>query len=335
MQARPSRFISLLAALAAVGSLGLPPAAARSPAPARGPVLPEIRLSGTARVPDCVTPARLMRHLLERTGDLDPRFRTIADYYKTHGEALRVRWDYAFFQMLLETNYLTFRRGDGRRGDVNPRQNNFAGIGATGGGAPGDSFPDVSTGVLAQMQHLVAYSGERVSRPVAVRTREKQDDIITQSMTLRRPVRFSDLTRRWAADRNYAASIEAVAERYRQAYCRDEPAVSAVSEPPRPPPIPPQHVAAAAPSRTAVAPPPAAAACDVWSASYGGSIALLIRAVDGATVNYMVLQVDAALEQPQTEAFVRKHAPTGRAIARFASREQALARAFELCPGPS
>ena len=110
--------------------------------------------------------------------------------------------------MLLETNYLSYKTGSGRPGDVDPRQNNFAGIGTTGGGVPGDSFPDVSTGVLAQMQHLIAYSGERVARPLAQRTREKQDEIIELSLALHRPVRFSDLTNRWAKDRNYAKSIE-------------------------------------------------------------------------------------------------------------------------------
>ncbi len=160
-----------------------------------------------------------MRHVLERTPDLNPAFRDIARYYKQHGEALRIRWDYAFYQMLLETNYLSYKTGSGRWGDVNPKQNNFAGIGTTGGGVPGDSFPDVSSGVLGQMQHLTAYSGERVAKPLAPRTREKQDDIIEQSLALKRPVRFSDLTNRWAADRNYATSIEFVAERYRRANC--------------------------------------------------------------------------------------------------------------------
>ena len=153
-----------------------------------------------------------MRHLMERTRNLDPRFRDIARYYKLHGEALRIRWDYAFYQMLLETNYLSYKTGSGRWGDVDPKQNNFAGIGTTGGGVPGDSFQDVSSGVLAQMQHLVAYSGERVAKPLAPRTREKQDDIIELSLALRRPVRFDDLTNRWAVDRNYATSIEWVAD---------------------------------------------------------------------------------------------------------------------------
>ncbi len=52
-----------------------------------------------------------------------------------------MRWDYAFFQMAVETNFLSFKRGDGSWGDVKPAQNNFAGFGTTGGGVPGDSYP--------------------------------------------------------------------------------------------------------------------------------------------------------------------------------------------------
>ena len=72
---------------------------------------------------------------------LDPKFEVVATEYMRHGEALGLRWDYAFFQMLLETGYLKYT------GDVKPEQNNFAGLGATGGGARGESFKDVSTGV--------------------------------------------------------------------------------------------------------------------------------------------------------------------------------------------
>ena len=100
---------------------------------------PEIRMHENNRVPACVTPDRLMRYLMTRNPDLLPQFRDIARFYKQHGEALRVRWDYAFFQMLIETNYPHLQDRSGW-GDVNPKQNNFAGIGTTGGGVPGDSF---------------------------------------------------------------------------------------------------------------------------------------------------------------------------------------------------
>lgn len=180
---------------------------------------PEIRIHRDNAVPRCVTPERLMTFLRARNPHLDRRFAGIAKWYRQHGEAWRVRWDYAFFQMAIETNYLSYRRPDGRWGDVNPRQNNFAGIGTTGGGVPGDSFPDVSTGVLGQIQHLVAYSGEPLAAPVAPRTQLKQADIIAASRKLGRPVRFSDLARRWAVDPRYGHSIEYVAETFRREHC--------------------------------------------------------------------------------------------------------------------
>ena len=49
-----------------------------------------------------------------------------------------------------ETGFLQFG------GDVSVEQFNFAGIGTTGGGVPGNSYPDVRTGVRAQIQHLKA-----------------------------------------------------------------------------------------------------------------------------------------------------------------------------------
>ncbi|MEQ1716774.1 MAG: hypothetical protein ABL907_12440, partial [Hyphomicrobium sp.] len=180
---------------------------------------PAIRTNEKNSVPSCVSPDRLMAFLEERNGSLDPKYRDIARWYKHWGEAWNVRWDYAFFQMALETNYLKYKRGNGRRGDVHEKQNNFAGIGATGGGVAGERFADVKTGVHAQIQHLVAYSGERVEDPVAKRTDENQDSIIEKSRRLRRPVTFGDLARRWAADRQYAKSIDVVATMFREGYC--------------------------------------------------------------------------------------------------------------------
>lgn len=189
-------------------------------APAAAITLPEIRTSDANQVPACVTPERLMAFLKGRNSRLDPRFNDIARLYKAVGETWRVRWDYAFYQMAVETNFLTYRTGSGRMGDVDPKQNNFAGIGTTGGGVPGDSFPDVETGVLGQIQHLVVYSGEPIAVPVAPRTQLKQQDILDASRELGRSVRFSDLARRWAADPKYASSIEWVADSYRSVYCR-------------------------------------------------------------------------------------------------------------------
>jgi hypothetical protein len=204
--------------------LGLPTAfavAAGTAAPAAA--LPEIRTHERNRVPACVTPERLMQYLELRNRRLAPQFKAIARYYKTHGDRYRVRWDYAFYQMLIETNFLTYRTGSGKWGDVRPSQNNFAGIGATGGGVPGDRYPDVSTGVLAQIQHLVAYSGEIVERPVAPRTREVQQKVVELSQAVGRPVTYRDLAGRWAVDHKYGASIESIASRFRAQFCDGAP----------------------------------------------------------------------------------------------------------------
>lgn len=215
---RPSRRARVTKRVAAVAAASL--AALAFAAPARAITLPEIRSSDANPVPACVTPERLMAFLTSRNSRLDPRFKDIARLYKAVGETWHVRWDYAFYQMAVETNFLTYRTGTGRMGDVDPKQNNFAGIGTTGGGVPGDSFPDVETGVLGQIQHLVVYSGEPIASPVAPRTQLKQDDILKSSRELARPVRFSDLARRWAADPKYGSSIEWVAESYRSEHCR-------------------------------------------------------------------------------------------------------------------
>ena len=63
-----------------------------------------------------------------------------------------VKAEVAFCQAMLETGFLRFI------GDVDISQYNFAGIGATGGGEPGNSFSSVREGIRAQVQHLKAYA---------------------------------------------------------------------------------------------------------------------------------------------------------------------------------
>ena len=70
-----------------------------------------------------------------------------------------VRAEVAFAQSMLETGFLKFG------GDVKIDQYNFAGLGATGG-VPGNSFPDVRTGIRAHIQHLKCYaSTEPLNNP--------------------------------------------------------------------------------------------------------------------------------------------------------------------------
>ena len=72
-----------------------------------------------------------------------------------------VRGDVAFCQSLKETGNFNFR------GDVKYTQNNFAGIGATGG-VPGCTFKDIETGILAQAQHLKTYATKAALNEVCV-----------------------------------------------------------------------------------------------------------------------------------------------------------------------
>lgn len=63
-----------------------------------------------------------------------------------------VRAEVVFEQAMLETGWLQFP------GVCKVEQFNFAGLGATGGDEEGVSFPDVRTGLRAQVQHLKAYA---------------------------------------------------------------------------------------------------------------------------------------------------------------------------------
>lgn len=63
-----------------------------------------------------------------------------------------VRAEVVYEQSMLETGWLQFQ------GDAQAQQYNFAGLGTTGGGVQGNSYPDVRTGIRAQVQHLKAYA---------------------------------------------------------------------------------------------------------------------------------------------------------------------------------
>lgn len=70
------------------------------------------------------------------------------------GEAAKVRGDIAFAQSILETGSFFYPDG----GQLQPTDNNFAGMDACDSCAKGKSFPDARTGVRAQMQLLRVYA---------------------------------------------------------------------------------------------------------------------------------------------------------------------------------
>lgn len=415
--------VALLASLIAV------------PAAASAADLPPIRTSESNRVADCATPGRLTLYLQQRNPKLDPRYEPLASEYMRHGEALGVRWDYAFFQMILETGYLAYG------GDVKADQNNFAGLGATGKGARGERFPDITTGARAHIEHLVMYSGEPVANPVAERTRNIQEwgVLTTWQKGFSSPITFSDLAAKWApGSRRYVADIETIADRFFDGICKEpdpQPGlVAAVQGPPKASPkidtpvaktvaaaeaggsddvlpakgaaavaaaasapvpetkakaqtaamTPPVKLLNPAPAAEAPVSPAAASAaeaaaaaqssgksievaalpgaltgagkaetkkaeekpvkkpekkdaasagkCRVWTASYGGAKAIIIKAVSDKTVNYTVLDVNEGAEKREADAYINAYAKGGQSVGEFQSQTLALEKAFELCP---
>lgn len=208
------------------------------PAGALAASLPPIIVSAANPVPKCVKPDALMdfvqRVNMHRSHprEIAPRFTHIASLYQHIGQCVSrppdkcvpVRWDIAFFQMLIETNYLTFRRPSGAAGGVPASDNNFAGLGATVPGRPGEHFDDVKTGVLAHLQHVLMYSTTPIPHPVAKRTRQVQGDVQAIMRRLHRPVTFADLAREWTGvdQSGYARDMRSLAEKYQRLYCEDQ-----------------------------------------------------------------------------------------------------------------
>lgn len=157
-----------------------------------------------------------MAYLHARNPNVDPRFEGVATQYMRHGEALGLRWDVAFFQMILETGALSYR------GDVRADQNNFAGLGASGGGAHGERFADISSGVKAHLQHLLMYSGEHIDDPVADRTRKVQEwGVLTEwQKSIKGPMTYTLVARQWApTSRNYVRDITQITEGFYSEFC--------------------------------------------------------------------------------------------------------------------
>ena len=363
---------------------------------------PQLKVSATNSVPACLVPAKLMQHVAQANPKLDPKFREVAALYESHGQQLGLRWDYAFFQMLAETNNLTF---EGVRGELTKDHNNFANIRSADSEEP-DRFADVVTGVQAHLHHIRLYAGDPVAKPAAKRTKQVESFILSWSRQLKRPVRFDDMIGRWSPNNpGYARLIETSLKDYPIANCggvvaavadeeeaaprkearrdsrkpgnrgdsrrdspqqQDEPAQQPVSAPsvsepirtaalaankakPTGQPAPGQMglgAAGVAPPSSGQAPPldaasaagagtaasPASAQCKVWSASFGGDKSVLIRVNDGQITHFTALQVNAGREKDETTAYIAAYARGGRTVGEFTSADQAINKAFELCP---
>jgi hypothetical protein len=341
--------------------------------PAFAKKLPGVQMTPSNQPPQCATPGRMMAFLRTRNPRLAAKFDKIAVDYMRQGRDL------------VETNSLKFT------GDVRPRQNNFAGLGATGKGVRGESFRSVADGVRAHQQHLMIYAGIRVDDPVADRTRKVQAWGILDKWRkrYRRAITFSDVGKKWAPyDRGYAKDIETMARAFYSRHC-DEPdprpdllaeatgsqerQQQAAAQRRRPPvydqdrrtslgatnvmpsvgyrtlnadagdrtgsntpadalPGKKKDERTAAKFATPSLQPEETHKCRVWTASYGGQKATIIRSVADSTVNYTVLDINTGREDLEAKAYIAAYAKGGSRIGDFPSKSAAMEKAFKLCP---
>ena len=130
---------------------------------------------------------------------------TIEDFARIvieEAEMEGVRADVVFCQAMKETGWLQFG------GSVKADQCNFAGLGATSGTEGGASFPDVRTGVRAQVQHLKAYASKD---PLVNECVDPRFDLVSRGCA---PT-LTDLNGRWAVPgttygQDIAAMIDAM-----------------------------------------------------------------------------------------------------------------------------
>ena len=118
----------------------------------------------------------------------------IVAYYYEEGKREGIRPDVAFAQALKETGF--FRYG----GDVIPEQNNYCGLGTTGGGVKGEFFSTPQLGVRAHIQHLLAYSStRRPTMPIV----DPRYSLVRQAYGSRTLGKWQDLNGRWAVPGRY------------------------------------------------------------------------------------------------------------------------------------
>lgn len=415
--------------------------------------LPAIKASADNAVPTCTTPGRLQAYLAKRNPQLEAKFHTIAVDYMREGEALGLRWDIAFFQMTLETGHLSYAKG-ARVGGVKTEQNNFAGLRPIEKNTTYESFADVATGVRAHLQHVMLYTGESVTAPVAQRTRRLQEMglLADWRKTIKHEVTFEDLADKWTdGSGTYADRLDDLVKKFKTEFCNvadpapelmaaargaatgvaaiaatvptnvattdkgigadlarravaegsdvrsglgagsatsnppamkllnapaaepptpDLPASSAATQPAKlpVPQLPKSKATTSSPQATKIAaagaaskplasiaepspttkaepetnpqadqPQPTAGAaapqkCRVFTASYGGQRAVIVKAVVEQVANFTVLDVNEGQEAREAEAYIAAYARGGTIAGQFATQDKALEKAFELCP---
>ncbi len=166
----------------------------------------------------------LLRMFRKATNGNDGKFTVsleeLAKMYVKYGKRFGIRADMAWAQMIHETGYGQYG------GDVQPAQNNMVGIGATGGGVPGNSFATAELGVIAHYAHLAWYVyPDHVSDPYCVLVEQPADGPIATPGDPRHFVQSSgavhkgnvrtvyELSGKWAPGSTYGSAVQGVASK--------------------------------------------------------------------------------------------------------------------------
>ena len=139
------------------------------------------------------TYAQMLKYLKSK----NPNAPDYIQIYLNEGAAEGVRGDVAFAQSCLETGFWKFG------GDVSADQNNFAGIGTTGGGVKGNYFSTPQEGIRAQIQHLKAYASTQNLNNKCV---DPRFNYVTRGSA----TTIGGLAGKWAASGGYNMSIVSV-----------------------------------------------------------------------------------------------------------------------------
>jgi hypothetical protein len=187
--------VLVLAVVVGVGAAGVRPAAA-SGAPVMGPS----RLTA-AQI------AAWFRASTRSVYRASVPVEQLAADYVWEGNAANVRGDIAFAQSVLETGWFNFPAG----GYVAPTDNNFAGIGAYGGGHLFRA-PDADTGVRGQIQLLRRYAdrGSRqnnIGYPPVPQLWNPPSSYDTLNTTHGWAPTWADMSGTWASSTTYATSV--------------------------------------------------------------------------------------------------------------------------------
>ena len=120
---------------------------------------------------------------------------------KQEAEAEGVKTEVLFAQVILETGGLQFG------GDVKAEQCNFGGLGAVGGGASGETYANVQTGLRAQVQHLKAYASTEDLNNTCVDTRFKYVTRGTAPYVEWLSIPNNPYGKGWASDASYGTKL--------------------------------------------------------------------------------------------------------------------------------